>query len=623
MIQSCKCVVKSLLRKIKLKFPSRHKRRIIKFENFEKEYREWSSLFHDTSPQFTKKILQNISQWQNKPLISVIMPVYKITKEWLEMAIESVRSQIYSHWELCIAEDCSGDIETVSLLKKYANMDSRIKVVFRAKNGHISAASNSAAQLATSEWLALLDHDDLLHPTALYYVADAINNNPNAEIIYSDEDKINENQIRSGPYFKYDFNPELFHVHNMITHLGVYRTETFKKIGGFREKFEGAQDYDLVLRFLENIDLSQIIHIPRVLYHWRMHDNSTAQKIGNKNYAGKAGERALNEHFQRTGIAAKAVFDGAQYRTHYMIPNPPPLVSIIIPTYNHHHLLKICLESIYHKTTYSSFEVIIIDNLSDDSKTFLYLQKIQKKYPNLRVITDNTHPFNYSRINNNATLHAKGQYFCFLNNDTEVINGQWLSEMMGIASQPQVGAVGARLWYRRKKLWKRSKRLQHGGVIMGINNIAGHKNKHHKARCSVPNYQAFAMHFTHSISAVTGACMVMSKKCFMHVGGFDEKNTPVVFSDIDLCLRILEAGYRNVWTPHADLYHDESRTRKYDHEDPAKMIVFQEACQYLQKRWKKIIEKDPCYNPNLSLLHEGGHTLAYPPRLDCLSSPTK
>ncbi|WP_157140996.1 glycosyltransferase, partial [Candidatus Liberibacter asiaticus] len=204
MIQSCKCVVKSLLRKIKLKFPSRHKRRIIKFENFEKEYREWSSLFHDTSPQFTKKILQNISQWQNKPLISVIMPVYKIKKEWLEMAIVSVRSQIYSHWELCIAEDCSGDIETVSLLKKYANMDSRIKVVFRAKNGHISAASNSAAQLATSEWLALLDHDDLLHPTALYYVADAINNNPNAEIIYSDEDKINENQIRSGPYFKYD-----------------------------------------------------------------------------------------------------------------------------------------------------------------------------------------------------------------------------------------------------------------------------------------------------------------------------------------------------------------------------------------------------------------------------------
>ncbi|MEG8098998.1 glycosyltransferase family 2 protein [Candidatus Liberibacter brunswickensis] len=625
---SYKNILKSLFRKIKFKLYRPLRLRIKKIKQFDNEYVKWSEIFHDASPKLTKRILLEISKWKEKPLISVIMPVYKIKTEWLEMAIESVRNQIYHNWELCIAEDCSDDPKIVSILKKHSNMDPRIKVVFRSKNGHISAASNSAAQLATSEWIALLDDDDLLHPTALYHVADTINRNPNAEIIYSDEDKIDVNQVRSGPYFKYDFNIDLFYVHNMISHLGVYRAKTFREIGGFREGFEGSQDYDLALRFLDKIDVSQIIHIPRVLYHWRIHDGSAAQKMSNKNYAGKAGEKALNEYFKRSGTLAKAVFEGVQYRTHYMIPKEKiPLVSIIIPTYNYHNLLKVCLKSIYQKTVYSHFEVIIIDNLSDDPKTLTYLKNISKKHSNLRVIKDDTYPFNYSKINNNASIHAKGQYICFLNNDTEVISGQWLSEMVAIARQKQVGIVGARLWYREQKLlWKkksRKRRLQHGGVVMGIGGIAGHKNKHHRAQCRDPNLQAFAMHCTHSVSAVTGACMVISKKCFTQVGGFDEENAPTVFSDVDLCLRVLEHGYRNVWTPHADLYHEESRTRKNDHETIEKMIAFQNACVYLKKRWKNIIERDPCYNPNLSLLCEGHHVLNYPPRLNMISKNIK
>ncbi|WP_047264436.1 glycosyltransferase family 2 protein [Candidatus Liberibacter africanus] len=624
MLKSFKNIARPIFRKIRFKLSWRYRRRIRKFENFEKEYREWSAVFHDASTQLTKRMILEMSQWKEKPLISVIMPVYNTKKEWLEAAIESVRSQIYTNWELCIAEDCSDDTETVPLLKKYANMDPRIKVVFRSKNGHISAASNSASELATGEWLALLDDDDLLHPTALYHVADTINRNPNAEIIYSDEDKINENELRCAPYFKYDFNIDLFYVQNMITHLGVYRKKTFEKIGGFREGFEGAQDYDLVLRFLEKINISQIIHIPRVLYHWRIHDGSTSKNISNKNYAGSAGERALNEHFKRSGISVKAIFDGSQYRTHYIMTGADyPLVSIIIPIYNNHHLLKICLESIYQKTTYPNFEVIVVDNLSDDPKTLSYLTNISKKHSNLRVVPDDTYPFNYSRINNRASLHAKGQYYCFLNNDTEVINGEWLYEMVSIASQPKVGIVGARLWYREKRFQKtRKRRIQHGGVVMGIGGIAGHKNKHHRARPRTINYQYFAMIFTHSITAVTGACMVMSKKCFMHVGGFDDENTPVAFSDTDLCLRVLEKKYRNVWTPHADLYHDESSTRKYDYETREKIMAFYKASAYLQKRWGKIIKRDPCYNPNLSLLYEGHHALAYPPRLDMLAHTT-
>ncbi|MBL0849306.1 MAG: glycosyltransferase family 2 protein [Candidatus Liberibacter ctenarytainae] len=541
------------------------------------------------------------------------MPVYKVRVDWLKEAINSVRDQLYPYWELCIAEDCSNDIHITSLLKKYAAIDPRIKVVFHKKRTHISAASNSAAAMATGEWIALLDHDDLLDSTALWHAANTINSNPTAEIIYSDEDKIDESGThRHGPYFKYDFNIDLFYSHNMITHLGIYKSKTFRKIGGFREGFEGSQDYDLVLRFLDEITPSQIIHIPRILYHWRAHQNSTAQTIDNKSYAITATLRAINEHFQRQGIKATSKYDINKQHTCYHLPDPLPLVSIIIPTCNQHLFLRQCLKSIYNKTAYSNFEVIVVDNNSDDAKSLAYLETIKIKYPNLRLTRDKTAPFNYSRINNNAILHAKGEYFCFLNDDTRVINKEWLHEMMGMAIQPKIGAVGARLWYKNDT-------LQHAGVIMGIGNIAGHKNLHRRINGHHNNHQFFAIHVQHAVSAVTGACMVISKECFLKVGGFDDENTPVGFSDTDLCLRILESGYRNVWTPYANLYHYESQTRGPETATKEKWATFEQATQYIRRRWKDIIEKDPNYNPNLTLDNHS-HELARPPRLSWISS---
>ncbi|MFT4324979.1 MAG: glycosyltransferase [Candidatus Liberibacter psyllaurous] len=614
--------IKLLFNKIKSQVFRYSKPERITFENFEQQYNSWSATFHDLSPESKKNILADLLLWKKKPIISIVMPVYKVKQEWLKTAIESVRNQIYPHWELCIAEDCAGNVDNVLLLKKYANMDPRIKVVFRTTTGHITASSNSASQLVTSDWIALLDHDDILHPTALYYVAESINANPNAELLYSDEDKINENNtIRSDPYFKYDFNIDLFYAHNMISHLGVYKTTTFRKIGGFRKGFEGSQDYDLVLRFLQHIDLSQIIHIPRVLYHWRIHDSSTAKTINNKSYATETSKRALNDYFKRHGIKAKAKSTIYGFYTNYQLPNPKPLISIIIPVHNQYAPLKKCLENLYQKTSYRNFEVIVVDNNSTDSHTLSFLQKIQKDYQRLSVIVDKTQPFNFSQIMNNAVPHAKGQYLCFLNDSTQVINDHWLLEMLKIAAQPKVGAVGARLWYLTPRIFfkKPKKRLQHGGIIMGVDGIASNKNKNHTGCHTIPNCQFFAMHLIHSVSAVTSACMLVSKKCFVEINGFDDKNTPVAFSDVDFCLRAIEAGYRNIFTPFADLYQYKSATRKYG----ALNIEFKQVCQYMTKRWEKIIKNDPCYNPNLNILSEGNHNLAYPPRLKHFYNPQK
>ncbi|MBA5723734.1 glycosyltransferase family 2 protein [Candidatus Liberibacter sp.] len=602
MFLQSKNYIKIFLKKIKLKLTRKSK----------KSYKEWLSKFDNVSQKSQNIMQKEISRWNKKPLISVIMPVYKVKIDWLRMAIESVRNQIYPHWELCIAEDNSNDQSIISLLKEYTKKDSRIKVVFRESRGQISVASNSAVELAKGEWFALLDHDDLLHPTALFHIALEINSNINAKIIYSDEDKISENgKKRFSPYFKYDFNIDLFYAHNMISHLGVYKADLFKEIGGFREGFEGAQDYDLALRFLDKINPAQIIHIPLVLYHWRSHDDSTSKSLDNKNYAVTAGKRALNDHFQRNDIVAKSEFSTVGYRTHYSIPKPVPLVSIIIPFQNHVSILENCLQSIYAKTTYPNYEIILIDNNSYELETLSYMKRIKKKYKNLQIIHDQTQPFNYSKINNSAIKTAKGDFFCFLNNDTEVITGEWLYEMMGIAIQPKVGSVGACLWYYNNT-------LQHGGIVIGMGGIAGHKNL--KAPKGTSQY--FGLNkVIHSVSAVTGACMLTSKQIFTTFGGFDENNLAVAFNDVDFCLRISEAGYRSVWTPYAELYHHESHTRGLDN-TPEKKLRFHKEIKYMAQRWKHIIRKDPNYNPNLSL-ESHYHELAWPPRLNPLSEICK
>jgi len=566
-------------------------------------YTEWLRRYDTIDEKKRLAIRKRIVLMTPSPLISVLMPVYNPPLDMLEDAIRSVQGQLYPNWELCIADDASTDVGVHELLQRYADNDSRIKVVFRKNNGHISAASNSALELVKGEYIALLDNDDLLCEDALFRLVDAIITNPDAGLIYSDEDKIDASGQRYHPYFKPDWNPDLFLSHNMICHLGVYRTDLVRKLGGFREGYEGAQDYDLALRCTEQLSPQQIVHIPRVLYHWRSHPGSTAQAGSEKNYALLAGERALNDHFSRIKVAAKAeLLDFGMYRAHYTIPTKAPLVSLIIPTRNGLALIKQCIDSIFAKTTYKNYEILIVDNNSDEPKTLAYLASLVKN-KRIRVIRDKR-PFNYSALNNAAVKNARGEYLALINNDIEVISPEWLTEMVSLAIQPGVGAVGARLLYPNDT-------LQHGGVITGLGGVAGHSHKHLNRRA--PGYFNRAR-LIQTYSAVTAACLVIKKSIYQEVDGLDEANLKVAFNDIDFCLRVREAGYRNVWTPYAELYHHESATRGFE-DTPKKQRRFTDEVHYMKKRWGDSLMNDPAYSPNLTVCHED-FSYAWPPRIN-------
>jgi FkbM family methyltransferase len=569
-------------------------------------YLKWVRLYDTLTDETRAKMRHLAGDFALKPLISVVMPCYNPKPEWLKEAIESVRRQVYPHWELCIADDASTDPAIRPILEDYARRDVRIKVVFRKTNGHISAASNSALTLAAGEYVALLDHDDLLAEQALFWVAEAINRHPEAGLIYSDEDKVNESGLRIEPYFKCDWNYDLFLSQNMITHLGVYKTELLQKIGGFREGFEGSQNYDLALRCIEQLDTSQIVHIPRVLYHWRMHQASAAQNTQSKSYAYAATERALNEHLARKGVSARAERhpECCWYRVRYNLPEPAPLVTLIIPTRNSLHLIRQCIFSILRKTDYSNYEILIIDNGSDDPQTLAYFDIIRSD-PRFRILRDDR-SFNYSALNNRAVQVAQGELVGLINNDIEVISREWLTEMVSIALQPGVGAVGARLWYPNNT-------LQHGGVILAGSGIAGHSHKHLPK--GNPGYFGHAI-LQQSFSAVTAACLVVRRSVFLEVGGFEEENLKVAFGDVDFCLRVREAGYRNVWTPYAEAYHRESATRGYE-DTPEKQTRLAAEARYMQDRWGSLLLNDPAFSPNL-ILNYGGFSYASPPRVASL-----
>ncbi len=565
-----------------------------------REYREWLRRYETLTIADRNKMKLNISGYQIRPVISVVMPVYNPEPKWLIQAIESVQKQIYPYWELCIADDASTDRKILSMLEDYAEKDPRIRVFFREENGHISAASNSALNLATGHWVALMDQDDLLSEHALYFVADRINRNPDACLIYSDEDKIDDSGRRFDPYFKCDWNEDLFYSHNMISHLGVYRSDLLKKLGGFREGFEGSQDYDLALRCIERINPNQICHIPRVLYHWRAHKNSTAKTLNNKTYAIAAGEQALCEHFQRCRIKATVKHIHYGYRVQYALPDHPPLVSLIIPTRNRVDLLQKCVDSIRKKTTYPNYEILIVDNGSNDDTTIQYLKKLQSQ-SGICVIRDDQ-PFNYSAINNSAVEVARGEVIGLLNNDLEIISSGWLSEMVSHALRPDIGAVGARLWYPDDT-------LQHGGIIIGLGGVAGHA--HHRLPRYQYGYFGRAV-LVSAFSAVTAACLIIRKAVYEEVGGINEKDLHVAFNDVDFCLRLSRAGYRNVWTPFAELYHHESATRGCEN-TPERQLRFSREVLYMKGQWQDVLLKDPAYSPNLTLDH-GDFGLAWPPR---------
>ncbi|MCA7085489.1 glycosyltransferase [Cupriavidus sp. DB3] len=531
-----------------------------------------------------------VQRWDTAPCISIVMPTYNSPGEYLSKAIESVLGQLYPNWELCIADDNSTQPHVRQILDEYCARDARIKVVYRPTNGHISAASNSALALASGEFTALLDHDDELHPLALYYVAEAIRNNPRVGLIYSDEDKITVDGVRYEPYFKCDFNYDLFLGQNMISHLGVYRTSVLREVGGFREGLEGSQDYDLALRVLEAVGPEAIHHIPRVLYHWRVLPESTASSHEAKPYAVIAAARAVSEHLQRCNVEATVVqAEGAvaYQRVRYHLPEQQPSVEIIIPTRDAAGLVKQCVDSILGRTLYRNYLITIVDNGSCQPETFALFDGYTAE-TRVRVVRDDS-PFNYSRLNNRVALASQAELVCLLNNDIEVITPDWLDEMVSIAIQDKVGAVGAKLLYPDDT-------VQHAGVFLGMGGLAGHGHKHMPR--NAPGYFCRAV-LRSAMSAVTAACLLIRTSIYREVGGLDEQ-LEVAFNDVDFCLRIRKAGYRNVWTPFAELYHHESASRGYE-DTPEKQARFLREIAFVKQRWGDALWADPYYSPNLTI----------------------
>ena len=565
-------------------------------------YDTWVQLYDACTPDVLESARSAAEALPVQPRFSIIVPVYNTPERWLRKCIESVRRQAYGNWELCLANDASPDPEVARTLDRYAREDARIKVVHRASNGHISAASNSAIEVATGDWLVLLDHDDELHPLALSELAGAINRFPRWKLVFTDEDKIDGHGRRFDPYMKSDWNYDLFLSHNCISHLGAYETALVRSVGGFQVGIEGSQDWDLALRCVERLDHDQIGHVPKVLYHWRAIQGSTALAPEEKDYAHDAGMRAIAAHLERTGSSGRVEHIPGQrgnYRVRYRVPEPAPLVSIIIPTRDRVELLRACIDSILGTTTYPAYEVIVVDNQSSEPATLDYLASLEGE-SRVRVVAYDE-PFNYSAINNRAASLARGSVLCLMNNDITVITPGWLEEMVGHACRPGVGAVGAMLYYPNDT-------IQHAGVIVGAHGVAAH------AYCGFarghPGHMSRAR-LIQQLSAVTAACMVVTRAAFEHVGGLDPFLN-VAFNDVDFCLRLREAGYRNVWTPFAELYHHESATRGYE-TTPAKSERFNGEVVYMRKRWGEALQYDPAYNRNLSVNDEL-YQLAFPPR---------
>jgi glycosyltransferase involved in cell wall biosynthesis len=565
------------------------------------EYSDWARKFDTPSALDIDRHRDETAAFRLQPTISILMPVFDPDPAILDAAIRSARDQLYTRWELCIADDASSNPVVAAVLRSHSNADPRIKLHFRNERGNISTASNTALAMAGGDYIALFDHDDLLPPLALYWVVDAINRHPDAQILYSDEDKIDGRGRRFDPYFKSDFNHVLLLAQNMISHLGVYRRDLVVSVGGFRVGFEGSQDHDLALRCVERVSRDEIVHIPRILYHWRAIAGSTALATTEKPTAVCTAQRAVTEHVRLCDLGATvepAPESPIHLRIRHSIPTPPPLTSIVVCTRDHESLLRTAIESIVTKTTYPHYEIVVLDNGSRDPGMLDYLASISAR-PGITVIRDDS-PFNYSRLNNTAVSHARGEVLCLLNDDIEVLAPDWLDEMVSFAVQSDVGAVGARLWYPDGT-------LQHGGIIIGVGGVAGHA--HPRLAKGDAGYFGRAV-LQQELSAVTGACLVVRRDVFDEVSGLDEQ-LAVAFNDVDLCLRIRAAGYRNIWTPFAELIHHESASRGYE-DNPEKLARFQQEIRFMQDRWGATLETDPYYNPNLSM--QAGDFSLQPPQ---------
>ena len=551
------------------------------------DYGEWYEL---TKPSKEELERQRNTHFDYEPRLSIVIPVYKTPERYLQEMLDSIVSQTYSKWEVCIADGSPRGESRERLIKRYADRDTRFKYVILGENKGISGNTNAAMDMAQGDFLVLADHDDTLTPDALFECVKAMNEDPLYDVIYSDEDKLDmDGQALFDPHFKPDFNPDLLTSVNYICHLFVVNRNLVEAIGGFRQEFDGAQDYDFIFRCTEQA--RKVHHIPKVLYHWRCHMNSTASNPESKMYAFEAGARAIKAHYDRMGIAVDSVEKGVDYgiyHTRFHL-DEEPLVSVIIPNKDHRADLDLCLTSLLDKGTYRNLEVIVVENNSTEPETFDYYEELQEKRKNVRVVTWKR-KFNFSAINNYGVTFAHGEYLLFLNNDVEVIEPDVIREMLGYARRDDVGIVGARLLYQDDT-------IQHAGVVIGFGGIAGHtfiglhqaENSYfHRAMCA------------QDYSAVTAACMMSKQSLFDQVGGFREE-LAVAFNDIDYCLKIRSLGKKVVYNPYALLYHYESKSRGLE-DTPEKVERFNREVARFIGYWPEIvINGDPYYNPNLTL----------------------
>ena len=552
-------------------------------------YKAW---FKRQTP--TKEALkaQREREFAYAPKISIVVPLYRTPETYLTELIESVKKQTYGNWELCLSDGSGEDSPIAGLLARYEAEEDRIKVVSHKEPLKISENTNAALEIASGDFIAFADHDDLLAPNALYECVNLLNNEPSTEMIYTDEDKVDmSGKEHFMPHFKSDFNIDLLRSVNYICHLLVVKREVFEAAGMLAPEFDGAQDYDFILRCVERT--SEIRHIPKVLYHWRAHKDSTAENLGSKDYAFEAGRKAIQAHYDRTGIPAEArkmqINDLYFYRSKYRLTESP-LVSVIIPNKDHTADLDKCIRSLEEKNAYKNIEYIIVENNSEEKETFAYYEELEKRCPRAKVLYWEEKRFNFPAINNFGAKHASGEYLLFLNNDTEIMNEDSIEELLGYCMRKDVGAVGARLYYEDGT-------IQHAGVIVGLGGVAGH---------AFPAYPHDAVGYFGRIvmaqdySAVTAACIMVKKSVFEETGGFDE-GFAVAFNDIDLCLKIREKGWLIVYNPYAELSHYESKSRGYE-DTEEKVKRFNSEIDLFLKKWKGFLEQgDPYYNPNLTL----------------------
>ena len=553
----------------------------------EEQYQRW---LKKKRPSAWELHRQSKRTFDYEPLISIVIPLYNTPQEYLRKLLQSITAQSYGKFELCLA-DGSTKKGPAAFVKKFYGNDPRIRLKHLKLNAGISENTNEAIRMATGEFLMFADHDDFLEPDALYEMVRALNENRELDLIYTDEDLCDvKGECFFAPRMKPDFNPDFLRSINYICHLVLVRKSLAEEVGLLRKQCDGAQDYDFLLRCIEKTD--RVYHIPKVLYHWRVSETSTAGNQDSKTYAIDAGKLALTEHYARLGYEAEVEYTGIfiMYRMRLKLKSQP-LVTILIPNKDQVETLANCLSSIYEKTDYPYFEILVVENNSEKEETFAYYEKMKQEHENFHVVTYQG-GFNYSAINNFGVRHAKGEYLLFLNNDTEVISPFWIREMLGFCQREDTAAVGAKLFYPDGL-------VQHCGVVVGIANYAGHVQNFKTRR---DNGYFGRLRAVQDISAVTAACMLVKRSVFEEIGGFDE-SFEVAFNDVDLCLRIRETGKLIVQDPNVELYHYESKSRGYEN-TPEKLARFKGEVIRFRKRWKAFLEKgDPYYSPNLTLMN--------------------